>query len=86
MKKQFTAYTKGNTPIEVVLDTNDIAGITELEVAPKSQTFDANGDLVSQEDGDRRFAIALTNGKTTPFAIDETTYNKLNDLLQVEKL
>lgn len=86
MKKQFTAYNKNNKELEVVLDTNDIAGMTELEVAPKSQTFDNDGNVISEEPGDRRFAIALTNGKTTPFAVDEATYNKLNDLLQVEKL
>ena len=86
MKKQFTAYAKDNTPVEVVLDTNDIAGITEIKVAPKSQTFDTDGNVIGEEPGDRRFVIALTNGKTTPFAVDETTYNKLNALLQVEKL
>lgn len=86
MKKQFTAYTRNNKAIEVVMEPNDIAGFTELEVAPKSQTFDSDGNVISEEPGDRRFAIALASGKTTPFAVDETTYNKLNALLKVEKL
>ena len=86
MKKQFTAYTRNGKEIEIVMDPNDIAGLTEIEVEPKSRTLDNDGKIVSEEPGDRRFAIALTNGKVTPFAVDETTYNKLNALLQVEKL
>ena len=77
MKQELNIYTKNNKQLVAIIDTNDIAGITEIEVAPKNQTFDADGNLVSEEPGDRRFVLALTNGKTTPFSIDETTYNKL---------
>lgn len=82
MKKQINVYNKNNTKLVAIIDTNDISGITEIEVAPKNQMFDAEGNLVSEEPGDRRFVLALTNGKTTPFAIDEDTFNDLSkDLL-----
>lgn len=77
MKKQIAIYNRNNTKLTAIIDTNDISGITEIEVAPK-QLFDADGNVVSEEPGERRFVLALTNGKTTPFAIDEPTFNDLS--------
>lgn len=66
MKKEINIYNHNNTKLVAFIDTNDVVGMTEIEVRPN-------------EDGttDRRFVLALANGKTTPFSVDEDTYEEL---------